>query len=121
MTSKKTIAQKATGFVRAIKNKITGKKKPAPTKEEPKQPKPEARPVGKREVILMDNKRSGMIVTGSKEGDVIVPLVDVRDGKAFRERVNRIVKDANFNQGSKYFQDGDAKKFYRSQQLKKAK
>lgn len=68
--------------------------------------------IGSREYHYLENKLSGMVVTQSKQGAVVVAIVDVRDGKPFRDRVRRIEKASNSQRGSKYFADGDAKKFH---------
>jgi hypothetical protein len=53
-----------------------------------------------------------MVVTESAKGAVTVPIVDVRDGKPFRERVRTIKKKTNGNK-SKYFSNNDRLKFPR--------
>lgn len=69
-------------------------------------------PIGFREYHYLDNKLSGMVVTESAKGSVIVPIVDVRDGEPFRKRARQIEKQANGNV-SKFHDNNDRLKFHK--------
>jgi hypothetical protein len=68
--------------------------------------------IGTREVHYMENQFSGMVVTESAKGAVIVPVVDVRDGPAYRRRALQIERQGNGNT-SQYFSNNDRLKFPR--------
>lgn len=75
--------------------------------------KTESKPVGTRELHYLENKLSGMVVTQSAKGAVIVPIVHVMDGDAYRIRARQIEKQSNREIGSKYFSNNDRLKFPR--------